>query len=314
MDDADRLARDFEAHRTHLRAVAYRMLGSTGEAEDAVQEAWLRLGRSGGQGIDDPRGWLTTVLVRVCVDGLRTRASRREESLEALAGQGTGRLPDPLVVTGDPAGPEERAVVADGVGLAMLVVLDALTPAERVAFVLHDLFAVPFEGIAPILDRSPAAARQLASRARRRVRGAPAPDPDLRRQRAVADSFLAAARGGGFDALVAVLVPDVVLRVDLVVAGRRRHLVIRGADDVARRALGFADRTALVRPVWVDGAAGLLAGPPEAPQALLVFTATGDHVAELLVYTDPPGLHTPRVTSGSPERGGRRGGRNSEAG
>src|SRR5216117_3308061 len=193
---------EFETHRQHLQAVAYRMLGSASEAEDAVQEAWLRLSRSDTAAVENMGGWLTTVVARVCLDMLR---SRREHYVGSW-------LPEPVVTIEN--GPEDEAVLADSVGLALLVVLDTLTPAERLAFVLHDMFGMPFEEIAPIVDRSPAAARQLASRARRRVRGAPDPDPDLARQRAVVDAFLAASRAGDFDALVAILDPDVVLRVD----------------------------------------------------------------------------------------------------
>src|ERR671917_55668 len=210
------LAERFEGHRARLRAVAYRMLGSTGEADDAVQEAWLRLSRSGSGGVENLGGWLTTVVARVCLNMLRSRRSRREEPLEGPHGEPLhARVPDPIVGRADGSDPEHEALLADGVGLALLVVLETLNPAERLAFVLHDVFAVPFEELAPIVGRSPAATRQLASRARRRVRGAATvPDADLARQRKVVDAFLAASRGGHFDALVAVLDPDVVLRAD----------------------------------------------------------------------------------------------------
>src|SRR5919112_3615036 len=200
MDEHDWLAERFEEHRTHLRAVAYRMLGSPSEADDAVQEAWLRLARSGGGGVENLGGWLTTVVARVCLNMLRSRRSRREEPLDESPG---ARVPDPIVGRGEGIDPEHEALLADSVGLALLVVLETLAPAERLAFVLHDMFAVPFDEIAPIVGRSPTAARQLASRARRRVRGAaPVPDADLARQREVVDAFLTASRGGDFDALL----------------------------------------------------------------------------------------------------------------
>src|SRR5215216_6140204 len=228
MDERDWLVRRFEDHRGRLRAVAYRMLGSASEADDAVQEAWLRLSRSDAGAVENLGGWLTTVVARVCLNMLEARRSRREEPVG-------GDLPDPVAHRGDDHDPEQQALAAEGVGLALLVVLDTLTPAERLAFVLHDLFAVPFEEIAPIVDRSPAAARQLASRARRRVQGAPPPDADLARQRAVVDAFLAASRQGDFEALLALLDPDVVVRAD---ASR----VVRGARAVAGQALSFAGR------------------------------------------------------------------------
>ena len=231
MDEHEWLAERFEANRTHLRAVAYRMLGSLSEADDAVQEAWLRLSRSDTSGVENLGGWLTTVVARVCLDMLRSRKSRREEPLDA-------HVPEPIVSREDGIDPEHEALLADSVGLALLVVLETLAPAERLAFVLHDMFAVPFDEIAPIVGRSPTAARQLASRARRRVQGAATvPDADLTRQREVVDAFLAASRGGDFDALLAVLDPDVVLRADraAVPAGASRE--VRGAAAVAEQAL-----------------------------------------------------------------------------
>src|SRR5947207_1668953 len=208
MNETDWLAERFEAHRGHLRAVAYRMLGSLAEADDAVQDVWLRLSRSGTENVENLGGWLTTIVARVCLNVLRSRQVRREESLDA-------HVPDPVISRADGVDPEHEALLADSVGLALYVVLDTLAPAERLAFVLHDMFDVPFDEIAPMVGRSPAAARQLASRARRRVRGAaPTPDPDLARQREVVDAFLAASRAGDFEALVAVLDPDVVFRVD----------------------------------------------------------------------------------------------------
>src|ERR687890_2516140 len=256
MDEHDDwLVQRFEEHRSHLRAVAYRMLGSISEADDAVQEAWLRLSRSDTSGIENLGGWLTTVVGRVCLDMLRSRKSRREEPLGA-------RLPEPILSREDGLDPEREALVADSVGLALLVVLETLSPAERLAFVLHDMFAVPFEEIGPMVGRSPTAARQLASRARRRVRGeAPPPDPDLPRQREVVDAFFAAAREGDFDALVAVLDPDVVLRSDGGAARPDATRVVRGARAVAERALTFARLSPFVRPALVNGAAGVVVAP-----------------------------------------------------
>ena len=280
MDDHDWLAERFEAHRGHLRAVAYRMLGSLAEADDAVQEAWLRLSRSRGAGVENLGGWLTTVVARVSLDLLRARGARREEPLAA-------HLPDPVVTRPDGTDPEHQALVADGVGLALLVVLDTLTPAERLAFVLHDLFGVPFDEIASILGRSPAAARQLASRARRRVQGAaPAPDPDRRRQRAVVDAFLAAARDGDFDALLAVLDPDVVLRAEHAGASRE----VRGAPAVAESALSFAWLAESARPVLVNGAAGVVAAPHGHPFSVLGFTVTRGKIVEIDILADPERL------------------------
>src|ERR671917_851287 len=247
----DWLARRFEENRTHLRAVAYRMLGSQSEADDAVQEAWLRLSRSDTSGVENLGGWLTTVVGRVCLNMLRSRRSRREQFLGEPLGETSGaRMPDPIVDSEDGIDPEHQALLADGVGLALLVVLETLSPAERLAFVLHDTFGVPFDEIAPIVGRSPGATRQLASRARRRVQGAaPAPDADLARQREVVDAFLAASRAGDFDALVAMLDPDVVRRADIgaVRAGLSRE--VRGARAVAEHAMTsrFA-RVARTRP------------------------------------------------------------------
>src|ERR687891_2549915 len=227
----DHLASEFERHRSHLRAVGYRMLGSVSEADDALQEAWLRLDRSDPGGTDDLRGWLTVVVGRICLDTLRRRKARKEQ----LAGSW---LPEPIVRASTDAEPERDTVMADSVGLALLVVLESLTPAERLAFVLHDVFGVPFEEIAPVVERSPAAARQLASRARRRVQGsAPVPDDDLARQREVVDAFLAASRGGDFDALLALLDPDVVLRADR--GARLGSTEVRGAPAVLEQASRF---------------------------------------------------------------------------
>jgi RNA polymerase sigma factor (sigma-70 family) len=280
MEGPGRLAERFEGHRPHLRAVAYRMLGSLSEADDAVQEAWLRLGRTDSREVENLGGWLTTAVARICLDLLRARGSRREQPLD-------GRLPDPVVSPQDGSDPEHEALVADAVGLALQVVLDTLTPAERLAFVLHDLFAVPFDQIASVLGRSPAAARQLASRARRRVRGAaPVPDADLTRQRRVVDAFLAAARGGDLEALVAVLDPDVVLRAEH--AGGSRE--VRGAAAVASSALGFAWLAGFARPALVNGAAGVVAAPKGRPYSVLGFTVTRGRIVEIDILADPERL------------------------
>jgi RNA polymerase sigma factor (sigma-70 family) len=278
MDDHDRLAEQVQAHRGHLRAVAYRMLGSLAEADDAVQETWLRASRAGTEGVENLGGWLTTVLARICLDMLRTRRARREKPLE-------DRLPDPVVSPGDHLGPEDQALLAEGVGLALQVVLGTLTPAERLAFVLHDLFAVRFEEVAAILGRSVAATRQLASRARRRVRdAAPVPDPDLARQRRVVDAFLAAARGGDVGALVALLDPEVVLRAD---RGAAAPTVVRGARAVASSALGFAWLAHSARPALVNGAAGVVAAPQGRPFSVLGFTVAGGRIATVDILADP---------------------------
>jgi len=278
MDDRNWLAERFEAHRPRLRAVAFHMLGSGGEADDAVQEAWLRLSRTDPAGVANLGGWLTTVVARVCLDLLRARGARREEPLD------TDLARRPGGGDRDGTGPEDQALLAEGVGAALVVVLDTLTPAERLAFVLHDLFAVPFEEVAQVLGRSPAAARQLASRARRRVQGA-APDPevDRARQRAVVAAFLAAAREGDFEALLALLDPDVVVRAD---AGR----VVRGARAVAEQALGFAGRARFAGLVLVDGAPGLVVAPQGRPRIVLAFTVRGGRVMGLEVIADPERL------------------------
>ena len=252
MNDQQWLAQRFEEHRTHLRAVAYRMLGSLSEADDAVQDAWFRLSRSDADEIENLGGWLTTVVARVALNMLRSRRTRREEQFGP-------HVPDPIVDRADGTDPEHEALLADSVGLALLVVLETLSPAERLAFVLHDMFSVPFDEVASILDRSPEAARQLASRARRRVSGAaPPPDADLGRQREVIDAFLAAAREGDFDALVAVLDPDVVLRADAGAISRRSREV-RGAKAVASRARSFSRLGLDYQPALINGAAGLVA-------------------------------------------------------
>ncbi|HKN93177.1 MAG TPA: RNA polymerase sigma factor SigJ [Thermoleophilaceae bacterium] len=251
MTQAELVTAQFESERPRLRGVAYRMLGSLSEAEDAVQEAWLRLNRSDTEAVENLGGWLTTVVARVCLDMLRTRRARREEYVG-------GPLPDPVIGAEDERDPEHEALLADAVGLALQVVLDQLSPPERLAFVLHDMFGVSFDEIAPIVDRTPAAARKLASRARGRVRGAaPAPDPDLRRQREVVDAFLAAARAGDFEGLLAVLDPDVVLRADAGANQPELSGVIHGSRAVAERALIFSRPARDARAVLVNGAVGM---------------------------------------------------------
>jgi RNA polymerase sigma factor (sigma-70 family) len=273
------LAAQFEAHRPRLRAVAYRMLGSLSEAEDAVQEAWLRLDRVDSAAVTNLGGWLTTVVGRVCLDMLRRRTSRRETSLDAL--------PDPVVSPAAGPDPAQEALIADSVGLALLVVLESLSPPERLAFVLHDMFAVPFDQIAPIVGRSPDAAKQMASRARHRVQGAPVPDPDRARQRAVVDAFLAASRTGDFAALVAVLHPDVVLRAD---QGERGLSVIRGSGEVAGRALTFARFGYESLPVLVNGSAGLVSVADGRPVSLMAFTIADDRIVAIDILADPARL------------------------
>jgi RNA polymerase sigma factor (sigma-70 family) len=281
VDEGTYMEEQFEAHRGHLRAVAYRMLGSVSEADDALQEAWLRLNRSHPSGIENPGGWLTTVVARVCLDMLRSRRARREEPLGV-------HMPEPIVSSADGVDPEQEALLADSVGLALLVVLEQLAPAERLAFVLHDMFAMPFSEIAPIVARSPEAARQLASRARRRVRGAaPASDADVARQRKVVDAFLAAAREGDLEALVAVLDPDVVLRVDQGTAASRE---VRGAQEVAANASRYARLAVLARPALVNGAAGVVVGHPGRPLAVMGFTVAHDAIVAMDLLADPARL------------------------
>jgi RNA polymerase sigma-70 factor (ECF subfamily) len=281
MDERDWLAERFEEHRGHLRAVAYKMLGSLSEADDAVQESWLRLSRSDTSEVENLRAWLTTVVARVSLNVLRSRRTRREEPLDV-------RVPDPVVSRADGTQPEHEALLADSVGLALLVVLDTLGPAERLAFVLHDMFGVPFDEIAGMVDRSPDAARQLASRARRRVQGAaPVPDADLAAQRRVVDAFFAAARDGDFDALVAVLHPDVVSRGD---GGPGASAVVRGAREVAARALTFARLSPFVRPALVNGAAGVVVAPRGKPFSVMGFTVAGGQIVEIDAITDPERL------------------------
>ena len=285
MDESEWLADRFEEHRARLRAVAYRMLGSLTDAEDAVQDTWLRLSRSGAAEVENLGGWLTTIVARVCLNMLRSRSLRREESLGM-------HLPDPLVSPDGEPQPEQEALLADSVGLALLVVLDTLAPAERLAFVLHDMFGLPFEEIAPMVGRTPGAARQLASRARGRVKGAavPAPDPDLARQREVVDAFFSAARGGNFDALVAVLDPDVVLRLDAGAGRQAASMAIRGAAAVARQALsGLASALPAVRlqPALVNGAAGVVVTRRGRPVTVMGFTVANGKIVEIDAIADP---------------------------
>jgi RNA polymerase sigma factor (sigma-70 family) len=283
MSDHAWLAERFEERRARLRAVAYRMLGSVSEAEDAVQEAWLRLDRTDPVGVQNLDGWLTTVVARICLNALRTRRSRPETRLDAP-------LPDPIVDVADPADPEQEAIVADSVGLALMVVLETLTPVERLAFVLHDVFAMPFDDIAPIVGRSSGAARQLASRARRRVQGAtPASDAAARTdQGEVVDAFLAASRTGDLDTLVMVLDPDVVVRTDWGSTGRCGVAVTRGARAVAAQAVAFARRYApYARPVLVNGGAGILALTPDGrPYSIMAFSIARRRIVEIDILAD----------------------------
>jgi RNA polymerase sigma factor (sigma-70 family) len=287
MEEHEALAEQFEANRAHLQGVAYRMLGSSSEADDAVQEAWLRLNRSDTSGVENLRGWLTTVVARVCLDMLRSRKSRAELPIDE-------RVPE-AVATSQEADPEHEALVADSVGLALLVVLQTLSPAERVAFVLHDMFDMPFDEIAPIAGRSSTAARQLASRARRRVRGAEVPDTDRSRQREIVNAFLAAARGGDFGKLVAVLDPSVLLRADsaAVLASASRQAagapklapVVYGAAAVADTFAG--GRAAAAQPALVNGATGLVWAPGGQPRAVFGFTIARGKIVEIELIADP---------------------------
>ena len=283
MDEGSKwLADRFEEHRGHLRAVAYRMLGSLAEADDAVQDAWVRVSQAGADGVGNIGGWLTTIVARVCLNMLRARNTRREESLDL-------HLPDPIVSReGDPQ-PEAEAVLADSVGLALQVVLDTLNPAERLAFVLHDMFDLPFGEIGPMVGRSPEAARQLASRARRRVKGAEtrAPDPDVTRQREVVDAFFAAARRGDFDALVGLLHPDAVLRGDFGPAHPSASRIVHGAVAVARSARTGAVPDARLHPALVNGAAGMVISLRGRPLAVMAFTVSDGKITEIDAIGDP---------------------------
>ena len=281
MQDEEFWAARFEEHRPRLRAVAYRMLGSFAEAEDAVQETWLRVSRASGDDVENIGGWLTTIVSRQCLNMLRSRATRREEPLDV-------RVPDPVVASGDGADPAEQGVLADSVGLALLVVLEALDPAERLAFVLHDMFAVPFDEIAPMVGRTPAAARQLASRARRRVQGAtPAGQPDRARQREIVDAWLAAARGGDFAGLVTLLHPDAVLRVDTGGAG---STLVRGAAEIAGQATMYRAAGLRARFAVVNGGPGIVSTFAGRPTAVLAFTIADGLIVEIDILADPQRL------------------------
>jgi RNA polymerase sigma factor (sigma-70 family) len=282
MAERDWLAERFEEHRAHLRAVAYRMLGSLSEADDAVQEAWLRLSRTDTNKVENLGGWLTTVVARVSLNMLRSRNVRREEPIGV-------RMPDPIVDRADGTDPEHEALLADSVGLALLVVLETLSPPERLAFVLHDIFAVPFDEIAPIVDRSPEAARQLASRARRRVQGEKTvPDADLETQREVVDAFLAAARAGDFEALLEVLDPDVVLRADLGPEGGSRE--VRGARAVAGQALFYSRLGLVMQPALINGAAGAVGMRDGEPYSVGAITVRGGRIVAIDILADPERL------------------------
>ena len=287
MTDADVLADRFEEHREHLKAVAYRMLGSLAEAEDAVQEAWLKLGRTDADDIRNLGGWLTTVVGRVCLDMLRSRTTRREDPLDDTY------VPDPVITPLSRIDPEQEVLQADSVGLALLVVLETLEPAERLAFVLHDMFAVPFDDIAAIVEKSPAATRQLASRARRRVKGAtPSAEPDLGRQRQVVDAFLSAARGGDFEALLAVLHPDVLLRTDsgALVGGAAASKLVRGAKPVAEQALLFRQFAQFAELVLVNGAVGMVNVSEGQLLSVMGITIVDGRITEMQILADPERL------------------------
>jgi RNA polymerase sigma factor (sigma-70 family) len=288
MNENEWLAERFESNRSRLTAVAYRMLGSLGEAEDAVQESWLRLSRADTSRVENLEGWLTTIVARVCFDMLRSRKSRREEPLGA-------RVPEPIpalagTTRADGRDPEHEAQLADSVGLALLVVLERLAPAERLAFVLHDMFDLPFDEIAPIVGRSPTATRQLASRARRRVQGATVSRADLTRQREVVDAFLAALRGADFDALVAVLDPDVVVRVDSAAAAPGAPREIRGAQNWAKGAIAFSRAARFARPALVNGSVGVVVAPHGRLFRALTFTIARGRIAQIDVIADPERL------------------------
>lgn len=278
----DWLAGRFEEQRPRLRALAYRMLGSLAEADDAVQDAWLRVSRAGADDVENLGGWLTTIVARVCLNNLRARSSRREEPLD-------GRLPDPVITLDAEGEPEQEALLADSVGLALQIVLDSLPPAERLAFVLHDMFELPFGEIAPIVGRTPTAARQLASRARRRLSGVEMrrPDPDRARQRAVVDAFFAAARAGDFEALLGLLDPDVVLRADFGPNRRGLPTSIRGAHAVAEQARLGARAGSVLLPVLVNGAVGVVATMNDRPFAVLAFTVVDDRIVGIVGLADP---------------------------
>ncbi|MFB0626696.1 sigma-70 family RNA polymerase sigma factor [Streptomyces sp. AB3(2024)] len=290
------LAGRFEEHRSRLRAVSYRMLGSLSEADDAVQEAWLRLDRTDATGIENLGGWLTTVVSRVCLNLLRSREQRREDPME----RAETRIPDPLIGSERRIDPEQEVLLADSVGLALMVVMESLAPAERLAFVLHDMFAVPFDEIAPLIEKTSAATRQLAARARRKVRvQAPAPDPDLARQREAVDAFFAAARDGRFEALVSVLDPDVVLRSDGGVGGALT-VVLRGARTVAGQAVTYSSLTPFVRPALINGAAGVVVVRKDRAVSVMAFTVVGGKIVAIDVLSDPERLDLLDLTALDP--------------
>ena len=291
MDEKQWLADRFEEHRPRLQAVAYRMMGSLADADDAVQETWLRASRAGADEVENLGGWFTTIISRVCLNLLRSRNVRREEPLDA-------HVPDPMISREQTLQPEEEALMADSVGLALLVVLDTLSPAERLAFVLHDMFDLPFDEIAPMVSRSPEAARQLASRARRRVRGVepPSPDADLKRQRQVVDAFFRAARGGDLNSLVAVLDPDVVLRADFGAWRPNVSRVVRGAEAVAGQATLAALPHAKLHPALVNGAAGVVVTVNERPFAVMAFLVVGGRITEIDAIAEPERVR--RITAG----------------
>jgi RNA polymerase sigma-70 factor (ECF subfamily) len=306
MDENEWLAERFEEHRPRLRAVAYRMLGSFAEADDALQDAWLRLARSGTDEVSNLGGWLTTIVARVCLNMLRARNLRREEPLGV-------HVPDPLIRVAGDLQPEDEALLADSVGLALQVVLDTLAPDERLAFVLHDMFQLPFGEIAPLVGRTPGAARQLASRARRRVKGAEvrSSDPDVARQREVVDAFFAAARRGDFDALVGVLHPDVVLRADFGPAHASASRVVRGAEAVARTAQAGANPAARLHPALVNGAAGMVISLRGRPFTVMAFTVSDGRITEIDTFGDPGrvaraagALVAGDLSAGGPPQGG----------
>jgi RNA polymerase sigma-70 factor (ECF subfamily) len=282
MDEREWLTERFEQHRSHLLAVAYRMLGSVSEADDALQETWLRIRDRDAGSVENMQAWLTTIVGRVCLNILRSRRTRREDP--------SAHVPDPVVSFDEDLDPEHEALLADSVGLSLLVVLDALSPAERLAFVLHDVFGVPFADIANALDRSEAAAQQLASRARRRVRGFPPPDPDLARQRKVVDAFFAASRDGDFDGLIAVLDPDVELRIDGGVLRAEASLVVRGAEAVAEHTTVYSKLYPAVRRALVNGAAGAVVAPGGRLFSVMAFTVTSGKITQIDALVDPERL------------------------
>jgi RNA polymerase sigma factor (sigma-70 family) len=288
-DEREWLTERFQQHRAHLRGVAYRMLGSVSEADDALQEAWLRIRGQDPRSVENMRAWLTTIVGRVCLNMLRARRARREQLSDVC-------VPDPIVSLEDGADPEEEALVADSVGLALLVVLDALSPSERLAFVLHDVFAVPFADIAAVLHRSEAAAQQLASRARRRVHGSPKPDPDLARQREAVDAFFAASRDGDFGTLVAILDPGVELRIDGGVLREKASLILRGAEAVAAYSCTYSKLYQFTRPALVNGAAGAVVAPAGRVFSVMAFTVTNGKITQIDALVDPERLRRLSLT------------------